>query len=208
MNMKQYVMTLMAVAMALLATAQTNRIYIEDFEIHPDSTAVVPVMLANEEPTRGLQFCMTLPEGLELMKYEMTALAKEYEMQSISSFIDGVWTLGMYPMDRVCLPPDTVAVYMLTFAAAPEFKGGQIRVWKCRGSTIDNVTIWMGDDTTTVTVPTSALVGIPVDSQQDLDMYFNLMGQPISSPDSVPVAIEVTTRPDGIQTSRKVAKSR
>ena len=31
------------------------------------------------------------------------------------------------------------------------------------------------------------------------------MGNPIQSPDTVPVAIEVITRPDGSCTSRKVA---
>ena len=63
----------------------------------------------------------------------------------------------------------------------------------------------MEGDTTTVTVPQASLIGIPVDGQPVKDQYFNLMGQPITSPDVVPVAIQVTTLADGGHTSRKVA---
>jgi hypothetical protein len=62
----------------------------------------------------------------------------------------------------------------------------------------------MDGDTTMVTVPTASLIGIPYDMPVQ-DQYFNLLGQPVSSPDSVPVAIQVTTGPNGERTSRKEA---
>ena len=70
----------MAVCMALCAMAQNNRIYIEDFEIDPDSTVTVSVILANESPTRGVQFNMTLPPGLILKSSKVTAYSSEYFM--------------------------------------------------------------------------------------------------------------------------------
>ena len=57
-------MIIFALLVALDAVSQSNRIYVEPFEICPDSIVAVPVMLANESPTRGLEFNMTLPEGL------------------------------------------------------------------------------------------------------------------------------------------------
>jgi len=208
--MKNFMITLMSVLMAMNMLADGNRIYIDDFEISSDTTVWMPVMLANVDSTRGLQFNLTLPAGLNLKTYRMIeSIEEEYGMSLFSSHRnDSVWTLGMYPMGRICLPPDTIAVMMLEFAADPEFKGGNILVWKCRGSTIDNMTIYIDDDTTHVTVPKSSLMGIPVDKKQGVEEYFNLMGQRIASPDSVPVALCVTTEPNGKRTCRKVAVCR
>ena len=202
-------MVMVAVLLALAAVAQQrNRIYIENFEIYPDSSLTVPVMLANMDSTRGIQFNITLPFGLRISECELTPYAKEYDMHIFENNNAGVLTIGMYPFSRVCFPPDTVAVMTINFDAKTDFKGGEIFLWKCRGSTMENTTIFIGDDTTTVTVPSSSLIGIPVDQKTDDEMYFNLLGQPIPSADSVPVAVQVTTRPDGTINSRKVAKRR
>lgn len=202
-------MVMVAVLLALAAvTQQRNRIYIENFEIYPDSSLTVPVMLANMDSTRGIQFNITLPFGLRISECELTPYAKEYDMHIFENNNAGVLTIGMYPFSRVCFPPDTVAVMTINFDAKTDFKGGEIFLWKCRGSTMENTTIFIGDDTTTVTVPSSSLIGIPVDQKTDDEMYFNLLGQPIPSADSVPVAVQVTTRPDGTINSRKVAKRR
>ena len=61
------------------------------------------------------------------------------------------------------------------------------------------------NDTTIVTVPKASIMEINEDGLPASEQYFNLNGQPIVSPDSVPVAIQVTTRPDGRRSSRKVA---
>ena len=205
--MRRFMRSLLAVVFALTAVAQRNRIYIEDFEIYPDSTVTVPVMLANMDSTRGIQFNLTLPYGLRLMNCELTEYAdNECDMNMFQSNNAGVYTIGMYPFSRLCFPPDIKAVLMIDFKVKTDFEGGEIFLWKCRGSTLENTSIIIGDDTTTVTLPSSSHIGIPVDNHKGDDQYFNLLGQPIPSPDSVPVAVHVTTKPDGTIDSRKVAK--
>ena len=205
--MRRYMMVMMAALFTLAAVAQQrNRIYIENFEIYPDSSLTVPVMLANMDSTRGIQFNITLPSGLRISECNLTPYADEYDMNLFQQSNAGVLTIGMYPFSRVCLPPDTVAVMTIDFKAMADFKGGELFLWKCRGSTMENMSIIIGDDTTTVTVPSSSLIGIPIDQKTNDELYFNLLGQPIPSPDSVPVAVQVTTRPDGTISSRKVAK--
>lgn len=205
--MKQCLILILAALIAVGASAQSNRVYIEDFEIYPDSTLLVPVMLANSDSTRGVQFYMTMPEGLDVEKFKLNDYANEYGMLLDARFSTnlGCYVVFEYPFDRVCFPPDTAAVLMIEFYAEPGFTGGELTLWKCMGATIDNKSIIMEGGTTTVTVPESSLIGIPVDSGPESNMYFNLMGEPIVAPDSVPVVIEVTTDADGRQTSRKVS---
>lgn len=206
--MKHYLLTLLAALMAMSAIAQSNsRIYIEDFEIVPDSSIVVPLILANVEESRGVQFYLTLPQGLSLGELQLTDYSLEYNMKFSCNYSkkNDCYMTFVYPAQAVCYPPDTTAIMTIEFTASPEFRGGDIKVWKCRGSTIDTKSIVYQDDTTTVTVPTASLIGVPVDQQPAEEHFFNLMGQPISSPDTVPVAIQVITAPDGQRTSRKVA---
>lgn len=207
--MRQYLLTIVAVMAALSALAQGNRIYIEDFEIDADSTKVVPVVLANCDSTRGLQFDLTLPVGLRLEDLSMTSYAMQYDMSLTINYVDvdSAYLVFMYPSSRVCFPPDTKVVMKFEFTASSDFKGGDLLIWKCRGSTMENKTIYMEGSTTRVTVPSSTLIGIPVDQQPTDDQYFNLMGVPISSPDAAPVAIQVTTGANGERYSRKIAKA-
>lgn len=193
--------------MALCAMAQNNRVYIEDFEIDPDSTVTVPVMLANERPTRGMQFNLTLPPGLILKSSKVTDYSSEYLMTSTCRYSEkgGYYMVFIFPMAAVCYDPDTAAVMTITFAAQPDFKGGTISLWNCTGSTIDNHPFPIEGASTVVTVPEASLIGIPIDKEPEREEFFNLMGQPVTSPDGVSMAIHVTTAGDGQRTSRKVA---
>ena len=120
--MRRYMMVMVAVLLALAAVAQQrNRIYIENFEIYPDSSLTVPVMLANMDSTRGIQFNITLPFGLRISECELTPYAKEYDMHIFENNNAGVLTIGMYPFSRVCFPPDTVAVMTINFDAKDRF---------------------------------------------------------------------------------------
>ncbi|MBR5674143.1 MAG: hypothetical protein IKW97_07050 [Muribaculaceae bacterium] len=203
---------LVLMSLALLATigvaAQTNRIFIEDFEIEPGTTDSVAVMFSSVDPSRGLQFNISLPKGLAYMGADVTEYAANYNMSVSCNYSEKYrcYSAFIYPPGRICFPADTTAAVMnLWLKAKDEFKGGTIIIWKCRGSTIDNNTIYMDGDTTTVTVPQASIIGIPVDNQPVKDQYFNLLGQPITSPGVVPVAIQVTTLANGGHTSRKVA---
>ena len=206
--MKHFLIIILVALMAVGAKAQSaSRIYIEDFEITPDSTIIVPVIMANVENTRGFQYYITLPEGLELEDQQLTDYSNQYKMTLSCRYstTSSCYMIFVYPMTSILFPPDTMEVMTLEFYASPDFKGGLMPVWKCRGATADNTAIIYQGDTTMVSVPSASLIGIPMDQQPVKDQFFNLMGQPIDSPECAPVAIEVMTVPNGQRSSRKVA---
>ena len=206
--MKHCLMTLLAMLSTFIVSAGNNRVYIEDFQIMGDSVITIPVMLANEDPTRGVQFNMTLPPGLVLEECLLTETSDEDYVMSLScNFIrvDSCYQIIIYPRMRVCYNPGTLAILNLDLRAEPDFKGGEIILWKCFGSTIDNVAFPVQGGTTTVTVPSSSLIHLPVDSQPLNQQFYNLMWHPLNSPDCAPVAIVVTTSANGQWSSRKVS---
>lgn len=197
--------TVCALLMAITAMAQGNRIIIEDFEISPDSTLTVPVILANADTTRGVQFNLTMPEGLQIKNMQASSYSRSLGMSISRNYQNGVHIVLLHASNRVGYPPDSAVIANMKVVADPDFKGGQIFVWKVIGSTMDNVTFSIDGDTTNVTVPSSSLIVIPIDQRPQQEHYFNLNGQPIASPDSASVAIEVTTLPNGQRSSRKLA---
>ena len=203
--MRQVFLAIMAVIVAMAAMAQRNVVYIEDFEIEPGNSITVPLMMANCDSTRGIQVNLTLPEGLRLIDRELTQYSREYDMEPFGNYKNGVWTIGMIPSHKVCFPPADTAIMELTFNALPEFNGGEIIVWRQRGATMNNKTIFFDDDTTTVTVPQASIIELKQQEQPVDEHFFNMEGQPIQSLDSVPMAIQVATWPDGRRSSRKVA---
>lgn len=204
--MKRFMTMIWAVLMAMSAMAQRNVMYIEDFEIIPGEAVSVPLMMANSDSTRGCQFNMILPQGLSLVGKSLTPYAEDgYGMNLIGNQKNGVWTLGMYPMTRVCLPPADTTIMILNIKASSDFTGGEIILFKQRGFTIDNVTIYFDNDTATVTVPQASIIDQQEDALPVEERFYNLSGQTIQSPDSVPLAIQVTTLPSGERKTRKVA---
>lgn len=206
--MKHFFVTLLAVTSALIGMAGNNRVIVEDFEIMGDSALSVPVILVNEDPTRGFQFNITLPAGLVLEDCSIPEdVMDDFDMRFVCNYIsqDSCYQIIIYPGFRICIEPGTLLAFYLHFIADSDFKGGKIKIWKCLGSTIDNETYPMDGCTVNVTVPTGSLIKVPVDTQPSDERYFNLMGQPLSSPASAPVAILVTTTPDGQHSSRKVS---
>lgn len=197
-------MILLALLVSMSAMGQRTRIYIEDFEIMPDSTVTVPVILATQDTTVGFQFNMDAPEGLLVKGIGKMPYLSELGMLLTHNKIDGTYVVVAYSMDLVSCPPDTAEVVKIKFQATPEFTGGDVILWKCRGSATNGDPLTFDNDTVHVTVPSSSLISIPADGPAG-KQYFNMQGQPISSPDSVPVAIQVTTATDGTRTTRKVA---
>lgn len=199
-------MAVLAVLVAIPVSGQANSLYMDDFELEPDSIITVPLVLANESPSRGLQFTLTLPQDIYLEESVVTSYSQGYRM-SISNNVlgDNSFLIFVYPSIRICYPPDTAEIVKFTFSAAPSFKGGQIFITECVGSTIENQSFPMEGDTVNVAVSPASLIGVPVNQQPVEDQYFNLLGLPISSADEVPVAIRVTTTADGRRDSRKVS---
>lgn len=179
-GMKQIMITLLAMVMALPCVAQVNRLYMNDFEIEPDSTVTVLLYLTNEVPSRGLQFNLTLPEGLTREDYEVTAYSKECNMTMVCEKTGANnYMAFVYPPTRICYPVDSDReVATFTFKAASGFKGGELVIDGCKGSTMDSKTFSIEGDTVVVTVPARSLVGIPVDQQSTDSPFFNLQEKP------------------------------
>ena len=161
--------------------------------------------MANRDSTRGIQVNITLPEGLRLLDRSLTQYSRDFGMEPFGNYKNGVWTIGMIPSVAICFPPADTAIMELKFNALPEFTGGEIILWRQRGATIKNKTIFFEDDTTLVTVPQASIIELQDKAQPTDERFFNLEGQPIQSPDAVPMAIQVATWPDGRRSARKVA---
>ena len=162
--MKHGLMTLLAVCATLCAVAQTNRVYINDFEISPGSTLEVPVMLGNQDSTRGVQFRLTLPKGLQCVEVNLSQYAERKGFVLNNTLKDGSNRMMVYHVGQAFFPPGDKAVVEMTLQADETFSGGKVSVWKCRGETMTNQTIYIDDSTTTVSVPMAAQGGSFLDT--------------------------------------------
>lgn len=173
-------MAVLAVLLSLPLMGQENRIYIEGFEVEPDSTITVPVMVCNADSTRGLQFNISLPDGLSFDNCVVSAYSRRNEM-TISCQYDKAhhyYLVLIYPLGRISFPAGVADVAQLTLTAQSGFKGGDIVIWKCFGSTVDNKAIAFDGETATVTVPENALYGVPIDQKPADDHFFQSDEQP------------------------------
>ena len=170
--MRRYLIILMA-ALAFNAMAQNNRIYIKDFEIIPDSSVLVPVILANQDTTCGFQFNMTLPDGLEVEKVSMTDRIRDLGMKLEYHERNGSSVVMIYSMQLAYCVPDTIEVLTIKFKADADFKGGEVTLWKCRGARTDNTGLILSDATTRASVPERSLVGVPIDKKKEKEQFFD-----------------------------------
>lgn len=147
----KHILFLLTAFVALMGAAQGGgRIFIENFDIAPDSTVTVQVMLDNPEPTLGLQFKMTMPEGLTVDELELTKYSKKLKMNLADRLNGDTWIIAVYSMALDQYPPNTAAVLTMTVTASPEFEGGDIAIYRSQGSTEDFVTIKYDDTHTAV----------------------------------------------------------
>lgn len=165
-------MIMMAV-LAVSAVAQNNRIYIEDFEIIPDSGVTVPVILANEDTTCGFQFNMKLPKGLDVKKVRMTDSISNLGYRLEFHNDNGDCVVIVYSMNLICCAPGTREALTIDFCAEDGFKGGTIKLWKCRGAHPDNSSIIMDNVSVAVSVPQRSLIGVPIDQKVEKQQYFD-----------------------------------
>ena len=150
--MRRLFIALLAALATMAAMAQSEgRIYVEDFDIAPDSTATVEVLLTNVEATRGVQFKMTLPQGLEIEDMELTKYSRKMKMSLANNQKANNWMVAVYSMSLTVFPPDTAkAVMTLTLTAKPGFEGGDIIFNKSMGSNEDYITKYYDDSATKV----------------------------------------------------------
>lgn len=162
-------MIFLALCVSLCAGAQQNRVYMDDFEIARGSTLTVPVMLANQDTTRGLQFDVSLPPGLRCEELELTQYIQRMRFILNNTIKDGVHNVMIYQLGTGTIPPGDAAVVEMTLKADSTFSGGDITLWKCRGSTRDNKSIYIDGDTVTVTVPMEPQGGFFLDAAPKAD---------------------------------------
>lgn len=208
--MRHFLLLMIATVLAFEVSAASGRVYVEDFDIEPGRIDTVTVMLFTSEPSRGLQFYITLPSGVDLWDFEMSDLSNRLHMVGSCNYSSTYqcYSAFIYPNVVDFYPADTlVAVMDLYLEADPTFRESDLITWKCRGSTADNETIYLDGDTAHVSLPGASIIAIPDDDRPMWEQYYNLNGQPIDSPDSTSVAIQVTTGRSGERKARKVAVS-
>lgn len=162
--MRRGLMICLAVCATLCAVAQRNRIYVENFEVAPGSSVVVPVMLANQDTTRGAQFNVTLPPGLRFEEMNLTKYAERLKFVYNKTLKDGVCNVMIYQVGQACFVPGDTAIAEITLHADDTFVGGGITLWKCRGATMDNKSIIMDGVTAVSSVPMKAQGGSFLDA--------------------------------------------
>jgi len=201
---KRLMMAIMMAAMlTLAATAQINEMYIEDFTIDPGTVIEVPVMLHCQTPSRGMQFDLTLCEGLTLQDIELTQESLDKGMNLFTRRGGNKVTIGTYPSNRVCYDTVPTPVVILYLEAAETFTGGTITMTRVRGATLDNASIKMNDTTTTVTAGgTSGVAQVVVPRNAVGVDYFTLDGIRVTRPAGV--AIQVTRYDDGTTAACKI----
>ena len=172
--MKHYIMLLLALLVALNAMGQRNKVFIADFEVSPDSTVTVPVILANQDTTYGVQFNVYPPDGLKVKSVKTTPYSDKLGMDATSSKREGARVVLLYSMSMKSYPPDSAAVAEVTFRATPQFRGGNVVIKRVYGSRSDNSSLTMDGCTTHVTLPDSVLFGLPEEDSKEGSSFFTL----------------------------------
>ena len=162
--MRRALMICLAVCVTLCAVAQRNRIYVDSFEIARGGTVTVPVMLANQDTTRGVQFRVTLPQGLRCVEMNVSQRAERKGFILNKTLKDDFHSVMIYQVGTACFAPGDMAIAEMTLQADETFGGGEITVWKCRGSTMDNLSIEMDGGMAIVTIPMAAQGGSFLDA--------------------------------------------
>ena len=176
--MKYNIMLMLAMLVTMSALGQGNRIYIEDFEVSPDSTVTVPVILANQDTTYGIQFTLKSPAGLKVKSVKKTAYSDKIGMELTTSKRDDSRVVLVYSLEMKAFPPDSVAVLDVKFHAEPGFRGGDIAIVQCFGAKYDTEGLAMDGGTTHVTLPDGALFGLPENAPSTGGGFFDQQGQP------------------------------
>ena len=162
--MKRYLAICLAVCAALFAAAQNSRVYMDDFEVAPGSSVTVPIILANQDTTRGVQFSVSLPQGLQCAELNLSQFAERKKFLLNYNVKGNTCKVMVFQVGIANFTPGEITVADITLEADDSFKGGNITFKKCRGSTMDNKSILMDGSTAVVTVPKEGQGGFFLDA--------------------------------------------
>ncbi len=128
--MKKIIFTLLMTVAALAVTAQTNRVYIDNFSIEPGETKTVTVNFDNETSFCSVQWHMLLPEGLNIEtkdngKPKVTINPDRSDEHTVTSgFKDGGVQVTIYSGENLTFPGNSGAFLTFNVTADADIAAG------------------------------------------------------------------------------------
>ncbi len=102
----------------------SSRLYVEETSVRCGSQAVIPVLFENEAEYGGLQFEVTLPEGITLNKLTKTErLSDDFVLQKSQSG-DNTYQILLYNSNRLSFTGNDGALFTMTVDVADEMAVG------------------------------------------------------------------------------------
>lgn len=119
----------------ITAMAGNNKLWIEDFEISPNETKTIEILLDNEDPISSLQFDVQFPEGItyvdgqEIEKVTTRITRSSHSITAhpqINDVLRFVVLSNAANMAASAIKGSTGAIFKIQVKASKTFKGGDI----------------------------------------------------------------------------------
>lgn len=131
-----------------------SRLYVEETSVRCGSQAVIPVLFENEAEYGGLQFEVTLPEGITLNKVTKTErLSDDFVLQK-SKTGENTWQILLYNSNRLSFNGNDGVLFTMTVDVADEMAVGDYTMTfsDIVASGVDESQEDLADFSTTITV--------------------------------------------------------
>jgi len=131
-----------------------SRLYVEETSVRCGSQTVIPVLFENVAEYGGLQFEVTLPEGITLNKVTKTErLSDDFVLQK-SQTGNNIWQILLYNSNRLSFTGNDGALFTMTVDVADEMAEGDYTMTfsDIVASGIDESQEDLADYSTTITV--------------------------------------------------------
>ena len=115
----------------IVEVAGVEELYISDFGIVPDDSAIVPVILTTDSHYYGCQFNLDLPEGLSIapngVSVSESLNASDYTL-SRAQKSDNLYIILLYSNNHTSFPTGSTDLINITFQATQNFNGGILNI--------------------------------------------------------------------------------
>ena len=131
-----------------------SRLYVEETSVRCGSQTVIPVLFENEAEYGGLQFEVTLPEGITLNKVTKTErLSDDFVLQK-SKTGENTWQILLYNSNRLSFTGNDGVLFTMTVDVADEMAEGDYTMTfsDIVASGVDESQEDLADFSTTITV--------------------------------------------------------
>lgn len=165
MEMKRYILTILAAALTLGAAAN-DRFYIEDFTINPGETMTVSILLDNEATYTAFQTDLYLPEGLMVEQedgdyiFDLTSRKGSDHLISAQLRGDGSIRLLSYSLRVKPFSGNSGALVTFNVIADSHITGSaSIQMKNILFTTTGGVEVAFANETCTVTIASTIIPG-------------------------------------------------